>query len=102
MPATPWPLRLTLSTLNLTWGIGAVTCPLLFAGVTEAGRSRLAGLVMAFGGFGGALLPWLTGRLSEATGGSLSRGFLVPIAGLGLMAALYTAYLAGRRGRSSP
>ncbi|MCP4203421.1 MAG: MFS transporter [bacterium] len=76
----------------------------ILAAVTASGRSRFAGLIMACGGFGGAVLPWLTGRLSEASGeasaaveSSLSRGFLVPIAGLVVLAALFATYQTVRR-----
>ncbi len=76
----------------------------ILAAVTASRHARFAGLIMACGGFGGALLPWLTGRLSEASGeasgameSSLSRGFLVPIAGLFVMSALFALYQAARR-----
>jgi MFS transporter, FHS family, glucose/mannose:H+ symporter len=43
--------------------------------------------VFASAGFGGALLPWLTGRLS-AFDGSLSAGLIVPLLTLGIMLVL--------------
>ena len=71
----------------------------ILAAVTTSNRAHVAGFLMAFGGFGGALLPWLTGRLSRGSGptaqdlaGSLSRGFLVPIAGLAILAVLFGVY----------
>jgi len=76
----------------------------ILAAVTASSRSHVAGLLMACGGFGGALLPWLTGRLSrasakaseavapEALADSLSRGFLVPIGGLIALAIFFALY----------
>lgn len=64
--------------------------PLVMSALTvlvEASRSRLAGVVFAAGGLGGACLPWLLGRLGEA-GGSLRLGFAVPLAAIVLMALL--------------
>jgi fucose permease len=49
---------------------------------------RGAGWVFAIGGLGGAALPWLSGHLAQAFGG-LRAGFVVPVAALVLMAALY-------------
>jgi MFS transporter, FHS family, glucose/mannose:H+ symporter len=43
--------------------------------------------VLGVSGFGGAALPWLTGRLSTHNG-SLRVGLLVPVAALGIMLAL--------------
>lgn len=95
--------RVAVAAGGILAGLGlAALYPLtvsILARVTES-RARVAGPVMAFGGFGGALLPWLTGRLSQAGDAavaSLSRGFLVPIVGLGIMAALYLTYQAARR-----
>lgn len=55
---------------------------------TAASGSRTTGWVFAFGGLGGAVLPWLTGRLS-GDAGALARGFWVPLVGLALLAALF-------------
>ncbi len=77
----------------------------ILATVTASGRSRIAGLLMACGGLGGAVLPWLTGRLSQASAasqsaaGSLSSGFLVPIAGLIALAILFASYRSTTRDR---
>jgi fucose permease len=43
--------------------------------------------IFATSGFGGALLPWLTGKLSTYNG-SLSAGLVVPLFALGTMFAL--------------
>lgn len=57
---------------------------------TASSGSRGTGWVFACGGFGGALLPWLTG---QATGGAdPSRGFVVPVAGMALLAILYALH----------
>ncbi len=66
----------------------------ILAEATSSSRSRLAGSVMAFGGFGGAFLPWLTGRLARSgeAGDSLSHGFMVPLVGLALLSGLYLTY----------
>lgn len=49
---------------------------------------KQTGWVFAFCGLGGASLPWAVGRLPGA-GGSLSEGFVVPLAGLACMAVLF-------------
>ncbi len=59
------------------------------------GATRGSGWVFAVGGFGGAVLPWLAGRLAAA--GALRDGFWVPLAGLGLMALLLVAHRLGAR-----
>lgn len=72
----------------------------ILTAATASNRAWVPGLLLACGGLGGSLLPWLTGRLSRAStdGGqvleaSLSRGFLVPIAGLVALASLFFVYL---------
>jgi fucose permease len=60
----------------------------VLAAATAATRSRTAGWVLGCGGLGGAALPWLTGRLGGGPG-ALNHGFLVPLAGLAGLAALY-------------
>ena len=59
----------------------------LFLG--EIGGSRNAGWVFAVAGLGGAVLSWLTGTVSSATG-SLRIGLMVPGAAALLMMALIT------------
>ena len=59
----------------------------LFLG--EIGGSRNAGWVFATAGLGGAVLSWLTGTVSSATG-SLRIGLMVPGAAALLMMALIT------------
>ena len=84
-------------------GLGlAPLYPLIVAILAEATalrRARIAGAVMSFGGIGGALLPWLSGQVSQAAGngGSLSRGFVVPVVALLLIAGLYAGYRRARR-----
>ena len=58
------------------------------AELTEATRSRNTGWVFAFAGAGGAVLPWLTGRLAVGADG-LAAGFVAPIGGLVLLALLF-------------
>jgi fucose permease len=52
-------------------------------------ESRVAGVMFALAGCGGAALPWLAGYLSTAFGG-LRFGLLVPLGGCGVMLALNT------------
>ncbi len=54
---------------------------------TAATGSRNTGWVFACGGVGGAVLPWLTGQVGGAS--DLSSGFVVPLAGLVLLAVLF-------------
>jgi len=58
------------------------------ADLTEATRSRNTGWVFALAGAGGAVLPWLTGRLAGGADG-LAAGFVAPIGGLVLLALLF-------------
>lgn len=58
------------------------------ADLTEATRSRNTGWVFALAGSGGAVLPWLTGRLAGGADG-LAGGFVAPIGGLVLLALLF-------------
>ncbi len=58
--------------------------------VTLAGETSNAGTMLALTGFGGSVLPWLTGIVSGRTG-SLQRGLLVPIAATVLMLVMLLA-----------
>ena len=58
------------------------------ADLTAANRSRNTGWVFALAGAGGAVLPWLTGRLAGGADG-LAAGFVAPIGGLVLLALLF-------------
>ncbi len=58
------------------------------AELTAATRSRNTGWVFALAGAGGAVLPWLTGRLAGGAAG-LAAGFVAPIGGLVLLALLF-------------
>ena len=58
------------------------------ADLTAATRSRNTGWVFALAGAGGAVLPWLTGRLAGGADG-LAAGFVAPIGGLALLALLF-------------
>ena len=58
------------------------------ADLTAATRSRNTGWVFALAGAGGAVLPWLTGRLAGGADG-LAAGFVAPIGGLVLLALLF-------------
>jgi FHS family glucose/mannose:H+ symporter-like MFS transporter len=70
----------------------------LFLG--EIGGSRNAGWVFATAGLGGAVLSWLTGTVSSATG-SLRIGLMVPGAAALLMMALITWRRTDQQGRTS-
>ena len=70
----------------------------LFLG--EIGGSRNAGWVFATAGLGGAVLSWLTGTVSSATG-SLRIGLMVPGAAALLMMALITWRRSERGGRAT-
>lgn len=59
----------------------------LLAASSEKSGGRGTGWVFACAGAGGAVLPWLVGRV--ATDSALSVGFFVPVAGIGLMAMLF-------------
>lgn len=62
--------------------------PLLAARLMgRVGRSRHTGWIFAICGFGGAVVPWLTGALSAYTD-SLRLAFVVPLAALGAIVAL--------------
>ena len=86
-------------------GLGmAVVFPLTVSGLTAATENAAAGRVgwvFAFGGVGGAVLPWLVPRVGRGVGaGSLQWGFAVPLAGvalLGLLLALHQLVLRPRR-----
>jgi FHS family glucose/mannose:H+ symporter-like MFS transporter len=70
----------------------------LFLG--EIGGSRNAGWVFATAGLGGAVLSWLTGTVSSATG-SLRVGLMVPGAAALLMMALITWRRIDQEGRTT-
>lgn len=77
---------LAVGTVVAGLGLSALF-PLTASRVSRAPAGRLgSGWVFAFGGLGGAALPWLTGRLSGVTG-SLQSAFLVPLIGLALVTA---------------
>ena len=74
--------------------VGAGLAPLFpltisfLADLTAADRSRNTGWAFALAGAGGAVLPWLTGRLAGSADG-LAAGFVAPIGGLALLAFLF-------------
>ncbi len=70
----------------------------LFLG--EIGGSRNAGWVFATAGLGGAVLSWLTGTVSSATG-SLRIGLMVPGAAALLMMALITWRRTNQEGQTT-
>lgn len=83
-----------LADSRITLGLGAALAgfglgpifPLtvsMLAAATAATRSRGTGWVFAFGGLGGAILPWLAGQVAGSE--SLRLGFLVPLAGIVLL-----------------
>jgi len=73
----------------------------LLAARTAASGSRSTGWLFAVGGLGGAALPWATGRIA-AGAGAFSRGFLIPLAGLALLATLFVLDRLGGRGGEGP
>ena len=77
-------------------GLGfASIFPILVAWLVKAfgERSRrIASIMFALAGFGGATMPWLVGLMSTRTG-SLRAGLLVPLAGCVAMFAFITAML---------
>jgi fucose permease len=72
-------------------GLGlAAIFPVVLAGATRDIAPRLPaamGPLFAAGGVGGAVLPWMVGVVSAATG-SLQAGLLVPLAALGAIIGL--------------
>jgi fucose permease len=82
---------LTIFTGSVLSGLAlAPLFPLILAlFLEEIGESRNAGWVFAVAGLGGAVLSWLTGTISSATG-SLRIGLLVPGAAALLMLAMIT------------
>lgn len=86
--------RSTAAAGALVCGLGLasifpLTVSLLTAETAGTG-SRRAGWVFAFGGAGGATLPWLAARLADE--GALQRGFFVPVAALLLLGLLLAAH----------
>ncbi len=88
------PSRGALAAGALAAGLGmAPLFPLtvsILAAATAATGSRETGWVLALGGLGGAALPWVAAQTS-AVSGALRDAFLVPLAGLVLLGALYHA-----------
>lgn len=86
--------RLAVAAAGAVTGLGmAVVFPLTISGLTAATENAAAGRVgwvFAFGGVGGAVLPWLVPRVAGT--GTLQWGFVVPLAGvllLGVLLALH-------------
>ncbi len=85
--------------------VGAGLAPLFpltlsfLADLTAATRSRNTGWIFALAGAGGAVLPWLTGRLADGADG-LAGGFVAPVAGLAALALLFV--LLRRMARAGP
>jgi fucose permease len=52
--------------------------------LARVGRSRSSGWIFAISGSGGAVLPWLTGLLSEGSG-SLRIAFVVPLGAMAVV-----------------
>jgi fucose permease len=98
--AVPAPAAMAAGALLAGFGL-APLFPLTVAflsALTASTGSRGTGWVFAFAGLGGAALPWLTGQAAGRAG--LAAGFLVPAAGLALLAALFSLYRASA-GRAS-
>jgi fucose permease len=86
----------TIAICAATAGLGfASIFPILVAWLVKAfgERSRrIASIMFALAGLGGATMPWFVGLTSTRTG-SLRAGLLVPLAGCAAMFALITAML---------
>jgi fucose permease len=89
----------------ITLGLGAVVAGLALAPIfpvnlslylARAGEFSRAGVVLAISGFGGALLPWLTGLISSRTG-SLRIGLTLPLAVLIFMLVMAAGACRGPR-----
>jgi fucose permease len=87
----------------MTVGLGAVVAGLAMAPVfpvnlslylARAGEFSRAGIMLAISGFGGAVLPWLTGLISSRTG-SLRIGLTLPLVVLIMMLAMALAACRG-------
>jgi len=90
---------------SIMLGLGAVVAGLALAPIfpvnlslylARAGEFSRAGVVLAISGFGGALLPWLTGLISSRTG-SLRIGLTLPLAVLIFMLVMAAGACRGPR-----
>jgi MFS transporter, FHS family, glucose/mannose:H+ symporter len=86
-------------------GLGAVVTGLSLAPIfpvnlslflSRAGEFSRAGIMLAISGFGGAVLPWLTGLISNHTG-SLRTALTVPMAAILIMFAMALAACVGSK-----
>jgi fucose permease len=59
--------------------------------MARAGESKHTGWVFTISGFGGAILPWMTGTISSAAH-SLRIGLMVPVAGSVLLVVLMLGF----------
>jgi fucose permease len=76
-------------------GLGlSIVYPILISWLSQCYRVRarhIAGAMFAFGGMGGATIPWLVGVLSTRSG-NLRVGLLVPLAGCAIMLGTVTVF----------
>lgn len=83
--------RGVLAPAAVVTGLGlSVVFPLIvsaLAAATLGAGARTVGWVFAFGGAGGAVVPWLAARVAEPD--SLQRGFVVPLAAVVLLGVLH-------------
>ena len=94
----PWVLLVGAIWTGLSLG---PVFPLVLALFMErAGESKHTGWIFTISGFGGAILPWMTGVISTATH-SLRVGLMVPVAGACLLVVLIVAFGLSRAQLSS-
>ena len=94
---TPWILLAGAIWTGLSLGpIYPLTLALF---MERAGESKHTGWIFTFSGFGGAVLPWMTGAVSSASH-SLRIGLMVPVVGACLLVVLMLAF--GLSSVSSP
>lgn len=85
------PTRELLALTSAMTGFGLSPLYPLTAAMVTARTSRGAGWVFALGGFGGAVLPWITGKMTLYSG-DLRQGFLVPLGALLVLAVLFALF----------
>jgi MFS transporter, FHS family, glucose/mannose:H+ symporter len=91
---TPVPIVLSAALAGLALGPIFPLC--LAAGLVAMNDSPRTKWIFAISGLGGAVLPWMTGKLS-ALHGSLRNGLIIPVLALSAMIILYRVGLrAGR------
>jgi FHS family glucose/mannose:H+ symporter-like MFS transporter len=96
--AAPHPALLIAAATGTGFCLAPIFPLVLSLFMARAGQSKNSGWVFMVAGFGGAVLPWMTGMVS-AQAHSLRAGLLVPAAGAVLLLWLVLAIEAGRSPR---